>query len=476
MNWNLTENGDTFVPGNYLIAAIYDPAAPTIVVQSVVLPQPYTSTKSFSFTGLAEQIWNFILWENSTPTVGGASRNNFSLQPTQNTTLVRADLLLKAGVSVNMAIGGTIYVADTPNDLTGWQYDIERKPQGTQFPGETVAIDTNGFHLLILGDVFADGEEFVLHFVPQTAATAPAPAVTGLIVVPQIITVDIPLDNTFTGKIGLIQGASSHLTITLPPLSTMANNKVIGFNSAGGSHISAIFQCSGSDTILWSSGSLGLLTWIALGQNQQLQLFKANDAGGTPRWNILSISDAVRMVGEIVYEYTLAKLNLTLADGGVRDWNDYAWLRKYVQNLPNTQVVTEASWLTSSTADGVTYYPNKAKYTLGDNSTFFRVPQLFNYGFLRAINGSSRLPGDMQMLQQLLHEHPTLTGLIPGAPNGEGPASASNGRYYNQQNQPSDLTGPPYNSPGAGIAGTPLTRVGSEERPDNTGVYAMIRM
>jgi len=475
MNWNLTENGDTLVPGNFLIAAIYDPAAPTIVVQSVVLPQPYTSTKNFSFTGLAEQIWNFILWENTTATVGGSARNSFSLQPTQNTTLVRADLKLKAGVSVNMAIGDNTYVADTPNDLTGWQYDVERKPQGTQYEAETIAIDTNGFHLLVAGDLFSEFEEFVLHFLPQTASTAPPPTTTGIIVAPQVITGDIVLDNTFTGKIGLIQGATSNLTVTLPLLSTMANNKVIGFNSAGGSHLSAIHQCAGSDTILWSGGALGNITQLVLGQNQQLQLFKANDAGGMPRWNILSISDAVRMVGEIVYDYTLTKLDTTFADGGERDWNDYAWLRNYVQQLPGSQLATEAAWGSSSTVDGVTYFVNKAKYTLGDGSTFFRVPQLFNYGFLRAVNGSSRTAADMEVLQMLRHKHPTSTGLIPGGPNGEGPALASNGRYFNQQNQPSDLTGLPYNDAAPGAAGVALTRIGTQNRPDNTGVYALIR-
>lgn len=469
MNWNLTENGDTLVPGNFLIAAIYDPAAPTVVVQWVPLSQPYTSTKNFSFTGLAEQIWNFILWENTTAVVGGAARNSFSLQPTQDTTLIRADLKLKAGVSINMAIGGTTYVADSPNDLTGWQYDIERKPQGTQYEGETVAIDTNGFHLIVSGDVFMDGEEFVLHFLPQTASTAPPPATTGIIVVPQLITGDITLDNTFTGKLGLIQGAAAFLTITLPTLTSMANNKVIGFNSGGGSHQSAIFQCAGSDMILWSNGVSGSITQLVLGQNEQLQLFKFNGI-----WNILSVSDTVRMVGEIIYEYTIAKLNTTFANGGTRGWNDNARLRQYVQNLPSSQVVTEAAWIHTVTIDGVTYFDNKGKYTLGDNSTFFRVPQLYNYGFLRAVNGSSRQPGDFQPLQLLTHKHDTLTGQLPGTPNGKG-GTRNNGRYYNQQTQPSDLTDLPFNDPGPGGTGVVLTRVGAESRPDNTGVFALIR-
>jgi hypothetical protein len=255
----------------------------------------------------------------------------------------------------------------------------------------------------------------------------------------------------------------------------MAANKVLEFKSAGGSHRSAILVCSGSDTILWSSGAGGLMTQLVLGQNQKIKLFKSNDAGGTARWNILDISDEVKQVGEILYQYTLAELNTTFADGGTRDWNDYAWLRMYVQQLPGSQVVPEADWGDSLVLDGVTYYLNKGKYTLGDGSTFFRVPQLYNYGFLRAVNGSTRLPGDFQALQLLTHKHPTLTGLIPGAPNGKGPTSAANGRYYNQQNQPSDLTGLPYSDPGPNANGTPLNRVGPELRPDNNGAYALIR-
>lgn len=474
MNWNLTENGNTLIPGNFLVAAIYDPAAPTVVVQWVPLPQPYTSTKNFSFTGLVEQIYNFVLWENTTAVVGGNARNSFALQPTQNNVQVRTDLCLTAGVSVNFAVGGTTYVADTPNDLTGWSYDIERKPQGTQFVGESVAIDANGFHLLTFNDQFGPGEEWVLHFQPLTAATAPPPVTTGIIVAPQIITTDLALDNSFTGKLGLIQGVAGHLVITLPLLSSMANNKVIGFNSAAGVHMSAIFQCAGSDVILFSPGTAGRITQLVLGQNEQLQLFKANDGGGTPVWNILSISDTVRMVGEIYYDYTTVKLNSTFADGTARDWNDYARIRKYVQSLPSSQVVTETAWHHVTTIDGVSYLDNAGKYTLGDGSTYIRVPLLSNYGFLRGVNGSSRLPGDFQPLQLLKHKHDTTTGSFPGQPYGKGPVRSVGG-YNGTLSLPSDLTGPPVSDPGAGFTGAVLTRVGASLYPDNIGVYALIR-
>jgi len=478
MNWNLTENGNALVPGNFLIAAIYDPDAPTVVLQSVVLPQPYTSTKNFSFTNLEEKIYNFILWENSTATVGGASRNSFSLQPTQNTTIVRPDLKLTAGVSTNFAVGAASYVADAPNDLTGWQYDVERKPQGTQFEGETIAIDDNGFHLLVAGDVFDDGEEWVLHFLPQTAVTAPVVTPAGQVIVPQIITGDIALDNSITGKTGLIQGTSSHLFITLPKLSTMPSNKVFDFISAGGNHLSAIFQCQSDsfpNTILWASGISGRITELVLGQNENIKFFKSNDASGNPVYYAYQPSDTIRMAGEIVYEYTTVKLNTTFGDGGTRDWNDCARLRNYVKQLPSNMVTTEALWgQAAAPVDGVTYFPNMAKYTLGDNATFFRVPLLFKYGFLRAVNGSSRFAGDLEPLQLLNHTQKTLIGNLPGSPNGHGPVEFI-GNYNNQKNTLTDLTSPPWNVPGPGNLGAAIVRVGAENRPDDTGVYALIR-
>lgn len=478
MNWNLTENGNTLVPGNYLVAAIYDPDAPTVVVQWVPLPQPYDSTKRFSFTNLEEKIYDFILWENSTPTVGGSARNSFSLQPTKDTVNVRPDLNLTAGISTNFAVGDTSYVADSANDLTGAQYWIERKPQGTQFEGETVAIDDNGFHLLVAGDIFGPAEEWVLHFYPQTAVTAPVSTPTGETIVPQIITGDIALTNAFTGKTGLIQGSSSHLTITLPPLSTMASNKVFGFRSAGGNHLSAIIQTASDsfpNTILWANGVAGSITQLALGQCENIKFFKSNDASGNPVYYAWEPSDTIKMVGEIVYEYTTAKLNTTFADGGTRDWNDNFRLRKYVQGLPPQMITTEALWGQAATAvDGVTYYPNMAKYTLGNNSTFFRVPLLYKYGFQRAVNGSSRFPGDLEMLQMLTHSHETLIGNLPGSPNGHGTTKFI-GNYNNQKNTPTDLTSPPFNAPGPGNLGQALARVGPEIRPDNTGVYALIR-
>jgi len=477
VNWNLTESGNTLVPGNYLIGAIYDPDAPSVVVQSVVLPQPYTSPKIFSFTNVEEKIYNFILWENSTPTVGGTSRNAFDLQPTQNTVRIRPDLNLTAGISTNFAVGGTSYVADSPNDVTGWTYWIERKPQGKQFEGESVAIDANGFHLLQFGDLFSDGEEWVLHFYPQTAVTAPISVPTGEIIVPQIITGDIPLDNTFTGKTGLIQGISSHLTITLPPLSAMASNKVFGFWSAGGNHLCATLQCASdsiANTILWASGVSGRPTQVMLGQNEGIKFFKSDDAAGNPVYYAFQPSDTVRMSGEIIFEYTTIKLNTTFGDGGERDWNDYARLRKYVQGLPPAMVTTEELWGQAATpVDGVTYYPNMAKYTLGDFSTFFRVPLLSKYGFFRAVDGSTAFAGDLFELQMLNHTHDSVSGYR--GYNGKGARTTSS--QYNSERSPlpSDLSSGPFNVPGANNQGTILTRVGNKNWPDHTGVYALIR-
>lgn len=466
MDINLVESGNTRTPGNYFIGAIYDPSAPTVVVQSIVLPGPYTSPIPFAFTGLADQIWNFILWENTTPTVGGIGSNPFSFRPTNNTIQVRADLELVADISVNFASGTNSYTADMPNDLTGWQYSLERVGQGTLQLGVDWAPDADGFHLLVAGDEFGPKEKFVLHFLPQTSTTAPPPAVTGIIVVPQVITASLALTNSFTGKLGLIQGATASLIITLPTLASMSDNKVIGFNSAGGSHINAVLACAGADTILWASGAGGTVSQLVLGQNEQIQLFKA---GGV--WNALSVSDTVRMAGEIIYEYTIQKLNTVLANGTLLSRTTYARLWNYVNNLPITQLVVDAAWANTAVIGGITYFVNKGKYTTGDGSgTNFRVPNLFLYGFLRGVDGATRFPGDLQGDALRDHQHDSLIGAIGGAPNGTGPLK-NGGIYGGPKNTITDLSGHPCLPSGAALPQISAT----ETRSINNGAYALIR-
>jgi len=385
-------------PTSYLLVAIYDPSAPSVVLAFFSLPQPYTLNENFNvtFPGLNAQNYNLTIWENITNTVGGTARNQWSVQPTQETTQVRADLYLEADVSPNLVSGTTSYVADGPNDLTGWTYSVERVAAGTQFPviGSTIAFDANGFHLTQAGDVFNPNEKWVLHFVPLVQQAAPPPTPTsGLFASVIIVTANQILDNSYSRQGILIQGTGAALTITLPLLSTMADLQPIYFISDGGEHINATLLVQGTDRIEWTGSQLAR---IVLAQGEHCWLFKSNLI-----WNVMSASGSIMDAGSIIYSYKLAGgtnpyvKNTVLANGQTLSRITYARLFDFLNSVPGDGIVSDSHWGDSVSVNGVTYFPNKGKWTFGDGSTTFRVPYLVNQ-FIRGVDGSTRLLASYQ--------------------------------------------------------------------------------
>lgn len=376
MNWNLSILGTPANPANYLVAAIYDASAPSVLVDSIPLPKPYTGASiNISFLNVDPIVYDFILWESADTTPTGVQRNTFSLQPSNQTVQVRADLYLIADLTPGFASGGNSY---TDTTLAGWTYGLERVPQGTLPLGLAYTTTATSWTLFAAGDVISPGEAFVLHFLPiaiNTPLQTPN-QLSGTV----IITGNTSLSNTDVGKGFLIQGAGPVLTITLPDIGIVGDLKFMNFYSSGGSHVNANIIPFGSNTILWPTS-----TKIVLGQCEQLKLFKANGV-----WNVDASSLGIIMVGEIVEQYKKQPINTLFGNGALVSRTTYSRLWDYVQSLESGVVVPDANWANTDT-DG--NFINKGRYSFGDGSTTFRVPLLYLYGFTKGIDGSSRLPG-----------------------------------------------------------------------------------
>jgi hypothetical protein len=485
MNLKIFQETKPVSGSNWLVAAVYDPDAPLIVVAQYAFPKPYTGqTQAVNFNGLDDIVYTYICWESTTTSPGGTSRNNFEIQPSNNAFNVREDLFLEADISPYFASGTNFYGPDS--SLIGWDWYFERIPLGTQQPdvdySKTIAgvatdisnTASDGFKLLAPGDVFGMNEKAVIHFYPQVAASPSAPTAK-LISSTIILTSNTILDNTALGKSYLLQGSGGYFDVTLPDLSSISDNKPIFFLSSGGSHINVGIKCFGSQLFQWSGGSTSKLI---LAQNEQMMVYKLTYPDASQRWLVAQISDTVRMVGEIVLSYTKTEQNTLFLDGNQSlSRTNYARLWNFVNAMDADSRVTGAAWShTFGPLDGVTYYDNKGKFSEGDGSTTFGLPLAFLYGFFRLVQGatSANKPGRLEVGTMFDHSHPTLTGTIPGAPNGLSP-SGTNGGYNGLHTSKSDLSGPAFNRPGAGNDGSVLVRVGSEVRPDNIGIYASIR-
>lgn len=444
------------------------------IIGSIAPTKPYGNPFQVNIPSLTPNVTYIVtLWESASTSPAGTVRNATNVIPTSNTTTIRADDYLTTDITPGLVNNTTAYVNTS---YAGWNYDVEEPGGvGTWFPqgapnvtNPRYAQDTaGGFHLVQAGDVFQPNQQLVVRFQPQVA---PAEASsTGVFSTYETITASTVFTSSDLNKAIFIQGSGSYLTNTLPPLSSVSDTQFMYFYSAGGSHVSAIFICAGSDTIQMNT----LITQIVLCQNERLKIFKANGV-----WNIDQIEASVSMVGEVLYRFNPSiigqyGLNTVPADGSLLNRNTYYRLYMYLVNS-GVMPVSETAWGAATVKDGVTFYLNKGNWTLGDGSTTFRVPDLRDF-FLRGTTAS--IGAGAGMYDTLLtHKHPTQTGLLPGAPDGESPGAANNGRYYNQQNQKADLTDLPSNDPGAGNTASMIQRIGVETAPKHTRIPILIRI
>lgn len=470
---------------NWLVAAVYDPAAPTIVVAQYPFPKPYTGqTQLVDFIGLDDIVYTYICWESATTSPGGTSRNNFDIQPSNNAFTIRENLELTADVSTGLNSNTNFY---NDSSLIGWDWWMERKPSGTMksdidfsktISGVITGIsntNADGMKLLISGDVWGINEEIVIHFYPQASASASAPTAK-LISSTTILTSNTIQDNTAIGKSFLLQGAGGYFEVTLPDLATVSDNKPIFFLSSGGSHVNVGIKCFGSQSFQWGGATVSKI-WLA--QNEQLMVYKFTYPDTSTKWLVAQISDTVRLVGEIVFSYSNAISNTIQMKGQYLSRANYARLWAWVQTLASSCLISDSSFDTPTLIDGVNYMENHGKFTTGDGSSTFRLPDLTasagaGTGFLRIIDGISRIPGDWQMDSMASHQHETTAGTLPTPLFGEGAVNRLKGNYNGQATGKTDLT----SIPGLIVSSTFQTtqKLSYESRPVNNGVYGLIRL
>jgi hypothetical protein len=112
-------------------------------------------------------------------------------------------------------------------------------------------------------------------------------------------------------------------------------------------------------------------------------------------------------------------LNELYLDGSEKNRADYPRLWEKVQTL-GTALVSDATWFTASatTTNGkVTPFPNRGKFSTGDGSTTFRLPDFRGMGLMGLIAGTdndrvANTPGNYQKHMVGLHDHgmPTESG------------------------------------------------------------------
>ena len=438
---------------NYLIAAIYDPSTSTPTwlesqapIKSGTFPYYPPSWPVTFLTNLTSgKTYLIIIWEcasnetTSAPT--GTTIVYGTFEPSANTTTVRSDLYLTYGTSTGFT-NNTTYVDTT---LEGWGISVENIGYGTLKPGTDYTFDsTTG--TIVFATPLNTGQNIVIHFLPQVSSTSPTSSAFSS---GEIITASRSLTSSDLNKAIYVQSATSSISLPLPPLSTVTDYQYLYIFSNGGSHINAIFPCSGSDKILYKS----LITGLILGQCETLRLFKANGV-----WNVDGNLDGVDRVG--YFEMSLGNnlINTTAFDGGLRLRSQYP--RLWAWALANGVIISDTLF---NATDANGNFINQGFFTSGDGSTTFRMPKLTNY-FLRP---AASAPGVFNDLQLLAHAHATNYSGV--GTYGKGPVQVSDGFSSNPTLATDLVSGP------TDFAGNILSRTGAENRPSNVNYYLLCR-
>jgi hypothetical protein len=444
-------------------------STPLVVIGTIVPVKPYGNPWQVNIPSLSPDVVYIItLWESTSTSPSGTNRISANYEPTENQTTLRAPDYLTADITPGFTSGTSAYVNTT---YAGWNYDLERVGQGTQFPqgfpnvtAPDYAQDTaGGFHLLNSGDVFAPGEKWVVRFEPQVSTSTASS--TGTLTTGQIITANTTLDTTYLNQALLLQGASAALILTLPALSTVSDGQYLYFFSAGGSHIYATISAAGADKIQRKTQ----ISQIFLTQNTILKLFRMFGV-----WMVDFVSPAVDMVGEFVYKSETGG-NYQLLDGSLLSRLNYPGLYNYM-NTAGVPQCSDTVWNTTIVVyDGVTYYSKKGFWTQGNGSTTFRIPDARGV-FIRNADGTIRTFSSFQADAAQQHKHGTGVGLLPGAPFGKAPTASNRAKYGGPQSGFPDLTDLMYLDPGAGNLASLLQRVDNETRPANLGYPLLVRL
>lgn len=453
MNINLSISA---APGitNYLIAAVYEASSPGVAVSFQVLPNPLVADVNITFTDLNAVVHYVKIWENVTAVPGGTIRHQFIYDPEYggDTVQIRDDLFLTVGAGGDNPVAGNSQF--TRSDLYDWDYSIERRGFGSMQPEVDVDITNNSQTITLLKeeggieDVFGEGEIFILHFDPRILTNQPIESVNSGRVFSgtETLTENTTLLASGVGKAYRIKGDNDTISITLPAINTMPENRHLCFISDGGSHINAVIQAAGSDTIEWQNGTTQN---IILGQSERIWIYVV---GGV--WVVSVAYGSFNQVGEIFMGYVNSAINAVFANGALLDRDVYPRLWEWVQDAGSDIIVTDANW--SNVA-----LNNKGKFSYGDGATTFRVPLLYTPGFLRGVDQATRKAGSFEAEMVGPHTH---TVGVWGQKRGTGGAPDNEAASKSQ-------------SAGFGNAGTWNVTVnsGTENRPSNIGVYYMIR-
>lgn len=436
-----------------LAVVIFLASSQSVIFDSQEFDPPHVSPRNITFTDVNPETYIVNTYETTGLPTLGTLRHSFIYDP----TLVGAEIRLTEFLYM---VGGSNSYTNT--DWIGWTVEsVVRVGVGEQFeedsPDATVpaniSIREDGFDLTQAGDTFGNNEKFVVRFYPKITTVNPIFRSAKVIRSYRIIDSNTTLTDEDAGVGIRLKGASSHFLVTLPEITTLENALMYVFISDGGVHIGVTIQRTGTTDVFDMQGSR---TYIELVQGDRLWLSNDNE---NSVWVVSKEPVSHYRRGQIIDMYDKPANAYTspyvFADGSLLDRTVYKGLFDYFTALPSSAKVADATWVSTDA--------EKGKWTVGDGSTTFRVPRLYTAGFLRAVDGSTRLPASNEAAAVAPHTHPA----------DDTDATV----YFVKRKQDGPGGGFGLNTSSGGwelVESDTGLNDGTETRPKNTGIYKLI--
>jgi hypothetical protein len=435
----------------FLRLVLYEATAPnTEVAASEQLAPPHFTSRSIQFIGRRPVIHLAKLFVTDGVAPTGTLIADFAIDPRYPGVEVKAPLYIYAGQTPGFDVGENFF-ADPDGELDGWVIDVDIRGFGRLNPDtEFTKTEGAGYVVDIPGYQLQPDELHIISFSPKLVTYAGEPEESQLFKAVRIVTSDTFLSVEDVGKLVLAKSATSRIQVVLPDFDAVAEAKTVWINSQGGSHKNLVVIVAGlaGEKISYQSQAVDQ---IILGQNESIVLVKHVD-GSSKTWEIANDLPGIGLVGKILFSYEPdPAVNTVPLQGQLLDRDIYTRLYQFVLGLDSDSVVSDSVWL-----DGTA---NRGKFSFGNGSTTFRVPDADSPGFYRVVDGLTRKAGSFQAEMIGPHTHPT-------------PYRLNDSRGGDQQNTVYDGTDTG-SRPGASAI---LANAGTENRPANTGVYAFIRI
>jgi len=459
MDINLSISEAPLVTQNIAIR-IYKASAPSVIVAVQEFTPPHSSPRNITFTGLDPVVFIVNTFETPGDPTTGTLRHSFIYDPSfQSATVKEPDTIVFAG-------GETSY---ENADWAGFTPELViRNTAGPLSEPDQITWRLNGsseiigFNLVGIGNEFSPGEQVVVTFVPKIVTYTPSVESAKFITDTNVITSSRALNATDAGKMLLVQGSGTSVALTLPTIGTTDTYLMYTIVSEGGNHVSVDITVAGGGATIFYFGARTSLNLI---QGERAWIVYTGTG-----YMVLSEIQGVLRVGDILHQFDKDSTvqGALFADGRLLNRTQYKRLWEFVQQLDSSLLITDAAWSGAATEHG--------KFSTGDGTTTFRIPRLYTDGFLRGVDGTTRLAGAHEDDAVLNHQHiaPSVGADNPGGGligygKATDQAAAFTALYTTATSGFRDLVSNPSDTDGT------YTGNATENKVNNAGVYLMIR-